>query len=225
MPKAKQQVAVSPPTPKPLAWPAIPPPRAPLSLVEEADGILVVDNFFPPALRKAYLSFLRSAVKLEPPAPPKKGYAARTNDRFSLQDEAFAQRLWVDSGLAKACAGMEGRNGRKPVGLNGNIRIYRYGEGSYFGPHYDDDFFDRSTGATSEWTLLIYLTGAEDGVVGGETVFYPNPSKKDNGPAILPELKAGRALLHRHGQVCSLHEGRLVEKGEKWVLRSDVMFR
>jgi hypothetical protein len=28
-----------------------------------------------------------------------------------------------------------------------------------------------------------------------------------NGPAIVPELKAGRALLHRHGQHCALHEG------------------
>ncbi|KAG0664749.1 hypothetical protein C6P46_000886, partial [Rhodotorula mucilaginosa] len=59
----------------------------------------------------------------------------------------------------------------------------------------------------------------EDGVVGGETAFYPTPSRKGNGPAIVPELKAGRALLHRHGQHCALHEG-----GEKWVLRSDVVF-
>lgn len=110
--------------------------------------------------------------------------------------------------------------------------------------HYDDDC--QSNGAVSEWTLLIYLTGKEDGVVGassrsspllreppltslsptgGETAFYPNPSRKGNGPAIVPELLAGRALLHRHGQLCSLHEGRLVEKGTKYVLRSDVMFR
>jgi hypothetical protein len=33
--------------------------------------------------------------------------------------------------------------------------------------------------------------------------FYPTPSRKGNGPAIVPELKAGRALLHRHGQHCA----------------------
>lgn len=34
-------------------------------------------------------------------------------------------------------------------------------------PHYDDSVLDPLTGAKSEWTLLIYLTGVEDGVEGG----------------------------------------------------------
>lgn len=38
-------------------------------------------------------------------------------------------------------------------------------------PHYDDSVRDPMTGAKSEWTLLIYLTGAEDGVEGGEVSF------------------------------------------------------
>ena len=37
-----------------------------------------------------------------------------------------------------------------------------------FRPHYDDSVRDPATGAKSEWTLLIYLTGVEDGVEGGE---------------------------------------------------------
>lgn len=32
--------------------------------------------------------------------------------------------------------------------------------------HYDDDYFDPETGNTSEWTLLIYLSGKETGVIG-----------------------------------------------------------
>ncbi|GAA5832886.1 hypothetical protein JCM11251_000517 [Rhodosporidiobolus azoricus] len=223
MGKQRTATAPAPALPTPPAWPAIPPPTSPLLLNELSPGILIVDNFFPPALRKTFVSFLRSSVKLNLPVPPKRGEAERRNERISFSDEGFAKRLWEDSGLREACEEMEGRNGRKPCGLNGNIRIYRYPEGSFFGAHYDDDC--RIGNATSEWTLLIYLTGKEDGVVGGETAFYPSPTRKDNGPAILPELKAGRALLHRHGQHCALHEGRLVEKGEKWVLRSDVMFR
>ncbi|GAA6001672.1 hypothetical protein JCM10207_002258 [Rhodosporidiobolus poonsookiae] len=227
MARTKTKTAPTPPAPpqQPLQWPAIPAQTRPLSLEQVSPGILVADSFFSPALRKTFISFLRANVKLQPPRPPGRGEAARTNERISFDAPDFAAKLWEDSGLREACAEIEGRNGKKAAGLNSNIRIYRYPEGSYFGPHYDDDFHDTKTGMTSEWTLLIYLTGKEDGVVGGETAFYPTPTRKDHGPAIVPELKAGRALLHRHGQLCALHEGRTVEKGEKWVLRSDVMFR
>jgi len=52
--------------------------------------------------------------------------------------------------------------------MNSNIRLYRYTEGQHFGPHYDDSVKDPVTGALSEWTLLIYLTGGGQGVVGGQ---------------------------------------------------------
>jgi len=35
-------------------------------------------------------------------------------------------------------------------------------------PHYDDSVVDTTTGAKSEWTLLVYLSGIDDGVEGGE---------------------------------------------------------
>ena len=60
---------------------------------------------------------------------------------------------------------------RLPHSLNTNIRMYKYTAGQYFGPHYDDSVRDSVTGAKSEWTLLIYLSGAEDGVQGGEVTF------------------------------------------------------
>ncbi|BGP21759.1 hypothetical protein JCM10295v2_000634 [Rhodotorula toruloides] len=213
--------------PQRVVWPALQPPQRPLQLVEPSPGILLIDNFLPPAARKAFLAFLTAAnspLHLNPPTLPKRGEAERTNARTSVQDPDFAKRLWEDTGLREACQTLEGRNGRRAAGLNPNIRVYRYGEGDFFGPHYDDDIRDPASGWTSEWTLLIYLTGKEDGVVGGETTFYPALTRKDDGSAVVPELRAGRALLHRHGQLCSLHEGRPVEKGTKWVLRSDVLF-
>lgn len=77
-------------------------------------------------------------------------------------------------------------------------------------------------------TLLVYLTGVEDGVEGGETVFYPEArvmskqgSKSSSSEARI-SLSRGLALLHRHGHECALHEGAAVLKGTKWVLRSDV---
>ncbi|BGP53035.1 hypothetical protein JCM8202_004119 [Rhodotorula sphaerocarpa] len=209
------------------AWPAFERPAKPHTFSAPAEGILLLDNFLSLKVRKSFLTLLtapHSPVKLDPPTAPKRGEAARTNERVAFSDPDLADRLWNDTGLREACQQyVQGHRGRKPVGLNPNLRIYRYSPGAYFGPHYDDDNVVEGLGVT-EWTLLVYLTGAEDGVVGGETAFYPSPTRKGNGPAIVPELKAGRALLHRHGQHCALHEGRVVERGEKWVLRSDVVF-
>ncbi|GAA5842393.1 hypothetical protein JCM9279_005370 [Rhodotorula babjevae] len=207
----------------PLVWPSLPSPPRPLRLDSPADGLILIDSFFPPKTRAAFVSAL-SALRFQGPSAPKKGEATRTNDRFAVHDPGFAHRLWTDTGLADALQTLEGRNGRRARGLNPNIRCYRYSEGAFFDPHYDDDVHDPKTGWTTEWTLLVYLTGKEDGVVGGETAFYPTPSRRGNGPAIVPELLSGRALLHRHGQHCALHEGRRVDQGVKWVLRSDVFF-
>jgi hypothetical protein len=78
------------------------------------------------------------------------------------------------------------------------------------------------TGLTSRWTLLVYLTGAG----GGGTVFHTRPPNKrgKGGQSVKVELKPGRVVLHRHGADCLLHEGEKVEMGDKWVLRSDVMY-
>ncbi|KAJ5683354.1 hypothetical protein N7462_006519 [Penicillium macrosclerotiorum] len=115
-----------------------------------------------------------------------------------------------------------------PLGLNPNIRIYRYTEGQFFGQHYDESnaltFLPagatRAAPARTTWTLLVYLTTC----AGGETVFYPEATRAEPRPAALavaPEV--GMALLHRHGDACMLHEGREVTGGEKWVLRSDLV--
>ena len=87
--------------------------------------------------------------------------------------------------------------------------------------------------AKTTWTLLIYLTGATTGCVGGQTVFYPElgPAKnfseqpREGTEPIIVDLEVGMALLHKHGNDCLLHEGRKVTDGEKWVIRSDLCVR
>lgn len=84
--------------------------------------------------------------------------------------------------------------------------------------------------ARTTWTLLLYLTSASTGCIGGETVFYPDAPKRKNSSVpppepIVCELEVGLALLHRHGADCMLHEGREVIEGEKWVIRSDLCVR
>jgi len=86
------------------------------------------------------------------------------------------------------------------------------------------------------YTLLLYLTGPSDGVIGGETVFYPDAqyvpltkkemrerSGRDERKVIEVQPERGMALLHRHGDECLLHEGKEVKEGIKWVLRSDLV--
>ena len=116
--------------------------------------------------------------------------------------------------------------GGEVIGLNPNIRVYRYRPGQFFDKHYDVSnslsVGDPPVAARTTWTLLIYLSSC----VGGETVFYPEGPAKGPAPEpVVVEVDAGLALLHRHGDDCLLHEGRVVKGREKWVLRSDLVVR
>ncbi|KAF8810117.1 hypothetical protein BYT27DRAFT_6502025 [Phlegmacium glaucopus] len=195
------------------------------------DQIILLDDIFSPAECKSFTKFIDS-LPLELTPPKKRGEAERVNQRFSVTSMDFAQKLHTlllphlpsfpyPTSAKRSTAVLD--TPRKPHSCNSNIRVYKYAPSQYFGPHYDDSVRDPMTGAKSEWTLLIYLTGAEDGVEGGETLFYKEERGKPR-EVITPPLKRGTALLHRHGRDCMLHEGSLVKKGTKYVLRSDLMF-
>lgn len=234
-------------TPK---WPAFTPllPETDLSLQESLPGqIVTIPNFFTATLCKKYVSFLSSLPLTTTPGKPKKGDAVRVNDRYQIDDPAFAERLWSGTALKNLVTGVVAserlslsEEERKKlwdgevIGINPNIRIYRYSKGQFFDQHYDD--FNNVTvpgsppvpGRTT-WTLLLYLTSPATGCIGGETVFYPDPPKKKSREP-QPEpfvvgLETGLALLHKHGADCMLHEGREVLQGEKWVIRSDLCVR
>lgn len=119
--------------------------------------------------------------------------------------------------------------GGQPVGLNPNIRIYRYSKGQYFDCHcmhyllvstcprpkdlptnlcllLDDDsnyLTLDSVPVKTTWTLLLYLTSSTEGCVGGETVFYPH-DRKSAAEEIVVSLETGMLLLHKHGDDCLL---------------------
>lgn len=124
-------------------------------------------------------------------------------DRFSISSVAFAQRLQdllvphLPSFPYPTSAKRSNTNApRFPHTFNSNIRLYKYTSTQHFGPHYDDSVRDPTTGAKSEWTLLIYLSGVEDGVEGGETNFYKDERGKPREVITVP-LTRGTALLHR----------------------------
>ncbi|KAF2762449.1 hypothetical protein EJ05DRAFT_2142 [Pseudovirgaria hyperparasitica] len=233
------------------SWPPFKPllPEVDLRLHELVPNqILTVSNLFSSKLCKEYVNFLSSLPMVTTPGKPKKGEAVRVNDRFQVDDAAFAERLWCETALRNLIMGVN-QEGALPlsddgleklwggyvVGLNPNIRIYRYSKGQFFDQHYDDSNNvvlpgTPSVPARTTWTLLLYLTSPATGCIGGETVFYPEddlPKKSKAaknqtvGPVVVG-LEAGMALLHRHGAECMLHEGREVIQGEKWVIRSDL---
>ncbi|KAL1742260.1 hypothetical protein HDZ31DRAFT_43666 [Schizophyllum fasciatum] len=191
------------------------------------DQIILIKNFLTASECKAYTQFIEN-LPLELTPPKKRGEASRVNYRFSTTSSDFAQRLHevLTPHLPPFPHPVRGGTPRLPHSMNSNIRMYKYTKGQYFGQHYDDSVKDSVTGDKSEWTLLVYLTGAEDGVEGGETIFQleEGEGKRRTTRPLVPPLSRGMALLHRHGANCLLHEGAPVLKGTKYVLRSDLMF-
>jgi prolyl 4-hydroxylase len=143
--------------------------------------------------------------------------AVRNNDRIILDDPKRAAALWervrphvparVDDWSA--------------YGLNERFRVYRYGPGQRFMPHFDGAFVREPGRDESAITFLVYLNdagppgaGAVAGFAGGETAFL------DYDRVVTPVAGRGLFFFHR-----VLHEGREVKDGVKYALRTDVMYR
>ncbi|OVA00147.1 Oxoglutarate/iron-dependent dioxygenase [Macleaya cordata] len=219
---------------KKAKWPKIKPKRD-LQINRLKDThLFTVPNFFTSLESQA---FVKAAELMgfvhQGSLGPTKGEAYRDNDRISVNDPVLAETIW-ESGLNNFFSDIKIR-GRVAIGLNPNIRFYRYKVGQRFGRHIDESV-DLGDGQRTYYTLLIYLSGglrrktntalssqkdsSMESLVGGETVFYD--SRRDVVAEVAPI--EGMALLHIHGDKCMLHEARNVAKGVKYVFRSDVIF-
>jgi predicted 2-oxoglutarate/Fe(II)-dependent dioxygenase YbiX len=100
--------------------------------------------------------------------------------------------------------------------LNERFRYYRYRKGQQFDWHMDGAYM-RANGERSLFTLMFYLN---EGFKGGDTTFsdWGSPLVFDDF-AITPQ--SGKALLFFHP---ISHKGEPVMSGEKFVLRTDVMY-
>ena len=114
-------------------------------------------------------------------------------------------------------------------GLNPVFRLCKYRAGGHFGPHYDADFVLDPFRKRSLKTFMVYLN---DNYEGGETNFLDSHElhlDSDRGiycsppECVFASLKArrGDCLVFDH---LLLHEGQQVSRGEKYIIRSDVMF-
>lgn len=141
----KKQDASTPPKWPPLK-PLVPSSSLRLETLLE-DQIIVIRNFFTSSLCKNYVSFLSSLPLVTTPGQPKKDDAVRVNDRFQVDDAAFADQLWKTAGLHDLLTRVDAEDhgyqqdpaklwGGQVCGLNPRIRLYRYSKTQFFAQHY-----------------------------------------------------------------------------------------
>lgn len=170
-----------------------------------------VDEALPPELCAAYIDrFRRGAAEVAPiigeGGRPVVELETRNNTRVMWDDEAEANSL-LDRVRAQVPARLMGL---ELVGANPRLRIYRYAVGERHGAHWDT-IVELPDGVRSLLTLVFYLN---EGFAGGETDFVELDAK------VSP--RTGRALLFQHRV---LHRACEVHSGDKFVLRTDVLYR
>ena len=143
---ARRKAAVEVPKPN---WPPLTPliPTSDLSLETLLeDQVIIARNLFTSTLCKKYVSFLSALPLKTTPGQPEKGDALRVNDRFQVEDPAFAEQLWSSTSLKDLVTGAsdgpkvteEERKrlwGGLVLGINPRIRVYRYKKGQFFDQH------------------------------------------------------------------------------------------
>ena len=146
---------------------------------------------------------------------PRKDEAYLDRESLAFECAALSRKLWE-----RLEAVVPAIPGRRAVGLSEKLRYYIYRRGQRFDAHVDVSNRGVRPGEATEYTLLVYLNGQECGLQGGDTVFFAN--KRTELCRVEPQT--GLMLLHAHGNRCLLHAGDAVRKGEKYVLRADVMY-
>ena len=144
----------------------------------------------------------------------------RNNERLVVDDETLAAQLFASirpvlppelpadaPGEAPWCLRM----------LNPRLRFCRYAAGQYFHRHLDG-VYHQSAKVQSRLTFMIYLNDATE-FSGGRTLFY----RTKDDPAIWAEYQPARGdlIVFDHHL---WHEGEQLGSGEKFVLRSDILY-
>jgi hypothetical protein len=104
-----------------------------------------------------------------------------------------------------------------PIGINECLLFSRYEQGQFFKPH-NDGMYQSFEGDCSIYTVTIYLN---DDFEGGQVRFL-NGTAEEHTRVHTFRPKRGAALIFNHD---TLHEGEKVENGNKYILRTSIMFR
>jgi predicted 2-oxoglutarate/Fe(II)-dependent dioxygenase YbiX len=176
-------------------------------------GLLSADECRSLVERGEVIGFDKAAVRTA--FGPKMRSDIRDNDRAAFTDPELAASLWE---RCRPFVPLE-LEGGEAIGLDDAFRFYRYDPGQQFKRH-KDGVVERTPSVRSRLTCLFYLN---DGFTGGETVFYSAESIEGVRPEVVrvvPQMGSALFFLHEWW-----HEGRILEEGRKYVLRSDVFYR
>ena len=151
----------------------------------------------------------------------------RGNLRLTVDDSSLAKAVWKRLESVVPQSVEECGNKYEAVGLNERWRLAKYLPGDQFQQHEDAYFEDDSggflQGRKSMYTVNIYLN---DGCTGGSTAFEFEEGQSPLVRTYDVVPKTGLCLLFRQPPAQHyLHEGKRVEGGLKYLLRSDVMYR
>ena len=138
----------------------------------------------------------------------------RNKDRVNLVDPELAELMW-----SRVASILPVLDDQRPVGVDHQLRFYRYEPGQEFKRH-KDGAVTNNDGCTSKLSYLIYLN---DNFDGGATTFRDYVGKGESQRKVVHVVTPviGSALLFRHER---WHEGSALTSGRKYVLRSDVFY-
>jgi NAD+ synthetase len=213
--------------------------------VKQTGEISFVSNVLSPEERNNICSWVNTnAEKLVKTSPY--GYTTGEektgSSRLSFYDEEWAkvifERLMLSGAINPIFNEKDANTNWSPfeqwraVGLSPLFRMMKYNEEDVLYPHYDDSFYKSDTQRSLK-SVVISVKMAE---VGGDTRFIKDEqlalpfgqrdfsdknSSPENNDIMQSFNEEGSALVFNHR---ILHDGEKIEKGEKIILRTDVIY-
>lgn len=205
---------------------------------------MVIDNVFTPEDCKKLLDAAEASASWE---VAKINGGPREEDQFIDTTYRNSQRImlddfeladWILGKLRPFLGDIEKVSGQKfalysrkkykDVGsaeisrFNERLRFLKYTKGQFFQRHCDGTYFTPDQTEVSYYTLQLYLNGDKDSIEGGATRFYPMRKSYDRPYLDVPP-RTGRALVFQ--QAGLLHSGDEVVQGEKFTMRTDLMYK
>jgi prolyl 4-hydroxylase len=181
----------------------------------DGDHVFAVHDFLSPAECAEFIRMSRGLSWEVGTVGGEEVESVRNNERVLFDHPVLAADLF-----ARARPFLPAAIGRRPlVGFNERWRFYRYGPGQAFRPHRDGSYARVESGDESHLTFMVYLN---DVAAGGETRFFAGMEDAfERRPYLTVAPRAGTALVFIHR---IWHEGAAVTAGEKFVLRTDIMY-